>query len=162
MKINNRLRLYLDDIRTPVDDDWIVVRNYDEFVAQIKLNGLGNFEVISLDHDLGEGAMVEYYTNVKNNYMLDYNNIEERTGMDCCRYLVSESMNDKIPLPQIYVHSANPIGSANMMGYINNYLMNCRLPQTCVRVQINHTIDDIHMLSPEERKSKWDRTMDNE
>ena len=162
MKINKRLRLYLDDIRTPVDDDWIVVRNYDEFVAQIKLNGLGNFEVISLDHDLGEGAMVEYYTNVKNNYMLDYNNIEERTGMDCCRYLFSDSMNEKIPLPQIYIHSANPIGSANMMGYINNYLMNCRLPQTCVRVQINHTIDDIHMLSPEERKAKWDRTMDNE
>ena len=162
MKINNRLRLYLDDIRTPVDDDWIVVRNYDEFVAQIKLNGLGNFEVISLDHDLGEGAMVEYYTNVKNNNILDYNNINERTGMDCCRYLVSESMNEKIPLPQIYVHSANPIGSANMMGYINNYLMNCRLPQTSVRVQINHTIDDIHMLSPEERKAKWDRTMDNE
>ena len=162
MKINNRLRLYLDDIRTPVDDDWIVVRNYDEFVAQIKLRGLGNFEVISLDHDLGEGAMVEYYTNVKNNYMLDYNNIEERTGMDCCRYIVSESMNEKIPLPQIYVHSANPIGSANMLGYINNYLMNCRLPQTCVRVQINHTIDDIHMLSPEERKAKWDRSMENE
>jgi hypothetical protein len=162
MKINNRLRLYLDDIRTPVDDDWIVVRNYDEFVAQIKLNGLGNFEVISLDHDLGDGAMVEYYTNVKNNYMLDYNNINERTGMDCCRYLVSESMNEKIPLPQIYVHSANPIGSANMMGYINNYLMNCRLPQTCVRVQINHTISEIHMLSPEERKAKWDRTIGDE
>lgn len=162
MKINNRLRLYLDDIRTPVDDDWIVVRNYDEFVAQIKLHGLGNFEVISLDHDLGEGAMVEYYTNVKNNYMLDYNNINERTGMDCCRHLVSESMNEKIPLPQIYVHSANPIGSANMMGYINNYLMNCRLPQTCVRVQINHTISEIHMLSPEARKAKWDRSMENE
>jgi hypothetical protein len=162
MKINNRLRLYLDDIRTPVDNDWILVRNYDEFVKQIKLHGLGNFEVISLDHDLGEGAMVEYYTNVKNNYILDYNNIEERTGMDCCRYLVSESMNEKIPLPQIYVHSANPIGSANMMGYINNYLMNCRLPQTCVRVQINHTIDEPLMLSPEARKAKWDRSMNNE
>jgi hypothetical protein len=158
MKINKRLRLYLDDIRTPIDEDWVVVRNYDEFVSQIKLHGLGNFEVISLDHDLGEGAMVEYYTNVKNNYMLDYNNIEERTGMDCCRYLVAESMNIKIPLPQIYVHSANPIGSANMMGYINNYLMNCSLPQTCVRVKIEHTIDDTHMLSPEERKAKWDRS----
>jgi hypothetical protein len=158
MKINKRLRLYLDDIRTPVDEDWIVVRDYDEFVAQIKLNGLGNFEVISLDHDLGEGAMVEYYTNVKNNYMLDYNNINERTGMDCCRYLVSESMNEKIPLPQIYVHSANPIGAANMMGYINNYLMNCKLPQTCVRVQINHTIDEVFHLSPEDRKAKWDKS----
>jgi hypothetical protein len=158
VKINKRLRLYLDDIRTPVDEDWIVVRNYDEFVSQIKLHGLGNFEVISLDHDLGEGAMIEYYTNVKNNYMLDYNNINERTGMDCCHYLVSESMNLKIPLPQIYIHSANPIGSANMMGYINNYLMNCQLPQTCVRVKINHTIDESHLLSPEERKIKWDKS----
>jgi hypothetical protein len=158
VKINKRLRLYLDDIRTPVDDDWIVVRNYDEFVSQIKLHGLGNFEVISLDHDLGEGAMIEYYTNVKNNYMLDYNNINERTGMDCCHYLVSESMNLKIPLPQIYIHSANPIGSANMMGYINNYLMNCKLPQTCVRVKIDHTIDESHLLSPEERKEKWDKS----
>jgi hypothetical protein len=162
MKINKRLRLYLDDIRTPVDEDWIVVRNYDEFVAQIKLRGLGNFEVISLDHDLGEGAMVEYYTNVKNNYVLDYNNINERTGMDCCRYIVSESMNEKIPLPQIYVHSANPIGAANMMGYINNYLMNCRLPQICVRVQIEHTIDEVFHLSPEARKAKWDRSVENE
>jgi len=162
MKINNRLRLYLDDIRTPVDDDWIVVRNYDEFVAQIKLRGLGNFEVISLDHDLGEGAMIEYYTNVKNNYMLDYNNIEEKTGMDCCRYLVAESMNEKIPLPQIYIHSANPIGSANMMGYINNYLKNCRLLQTCISVKIEHTIDEPLMLSPEARKAKWDKSMNNE
>ena len=162
MKINNRLRLYLDDIRTPVDDDWIVVRNYDEFVAAIKLHGLGNFEVISLDHDLGEGAMIEYYTNVKNNYVLDYNNIEEKTGMDCCRYLVAESMNEKIPLPQIYIHSANPIGSANMIGYINNYLKNCRLPQTCISVKIEHTIDEPLMLSPEARKANWDKSMDNE
>ena len=155
MKINNRLRLYLDDIRTPVDDDWIVVRNYDEFVAQLKLNGLGNFEVISLDHDLGEGAMVEYYTNVKNNYMLDYNNIEERTGMDCCRYLVSESMNTKIPLPQIYVHSANPIGSANMMGYINNYFRNCKLPEVCIKVNIEHTYSEGTHMSEEERNKRY-------
>jgi len=162
MKINKRLRLYLDDIRTPKDPEWIVARDYDEFVKQIKLYGLGSFEVISLDHDLGEGAMVEYYTNVKNNYMLDYNNINERTGMDCCRYLVSESMNEKIPLPQIYIHSANPIGAGNMMGYINNYLMNCKLPQICVRVQIEHTIDEVFHLSPEARKAKWDRSVENE
>ena len=156
--MNNRKRLYLDDIRTPKDSEWIVVRNYDEFVLKINLYGLSNFEVISLDHDLGEGAMIEYYTNVKNNYMLDYNNINERTGMDCCRFLVSESMNQKIPLPQIYIHSANPIGSANMMGYINNYLMNCGLPQTCVRVKIDHTIDESLQLSPEARKLKWDKS----
>ncbi|NBO72901.1 hypothetical protein EBV26_20880, partial [bacterium] len=102
--------LYLDDVRIPKTDSWEIVRNYDEFVAHIKMNGLESYEVISLDHDLGEGAMVEYYTNVKPNYELDYNRIPEKTGMDCARYLVAEAMNKKIPLPTIYVHSANPIG----------------------------------------------------
>ena len=138
--MQNKLRLYLDDVRTPTNDDWVVVRNYDEFVAQINLHGLENFELISLDHDLGDTAMIEYYTNVKNNYNLDYSNIEEKTGMDCCRFLVTESIQRQIPLPLIYVHSANPIGSANMMGYINNYRHIHRLPQNCVRVQIEHTV----------------------
>ena len=71
MKINNKLRLYLDDVRTPLAEDWIIARNYDEFVAVIKLHGLENFDVISLDHDLGDCAMIEYYTNVKNNYELN-------------------------------------------------------------------------------------------
>jgi hypothetical protein len=67
-------------------------------------------------------------------------------------------MTTNVPLPQIYVHSANPIGSANMMGYINNYLMNCRLPQSCIRVKIEHTINESLRLSDEVRKAKWDRT----
>ena len=136
----NKLYLYLDDVRIPKTDNWEVVRNYDEFVAHIKMHGLENYEVISLDHDLGEGSMVEYYTNVKPNYELNYNRIPEKTGMDCVRWLVAESMNSKIPLPTIYVHSANPIGSANMMGYINNFFMNEAQAQTCVRVNIEHTI----------------------
>lgn len=144
-----KIRLYLDDVRTPKNpnnewveglSDWEVVRSYDEFVAHIKMNGLENYEVISLDHDLGDTAMNEYYNNVHPNYTLDYNNIKEKTGLDCAKWLVAESMNKNIPLPQIYTHSANPIGSANIMGYINNYLMNCRLPQTCIRVKIEHTI----------------------
>jgi hypothetical protein len=136
----NKIQLYLDDIRTPNNDDWCVVRNYDEFVAHIKLRGLGVYEVISLDHDLGDTAQKEYYNNVSPNYQLDYNNILEKTGLDCAKWLVAESMNSKIPLPQIYTHSANPIGSANIMGYVNNYLKNCRLPQTCIRVKIEHII----------------------
>jgi hypothetical protein len=135
-----KIRLYLDDVRTPKAEDWYVVRSYDEFIAHIKMNGLENYELISLDHDLGDTAMNEYYNNVSPNYTLDYNNIQEKTGLDCAKFLVAESMNTKIPLPQIYVHSANPIGSANIMGYINNYFMNCRMPQSCIRVKIEHTI----------------------
>ena len=116
-----KIYLYLDDVRIPTEGEWEVVRNYDEFVSHIKMNGLGAYEVISLDHDLGEGALIKYYTNTKPNYELDYNRIPEKTGMDCARFLASESMNTKIPLPTIYVHSANPIGAANIMGYLNNF-----------------------------------------
>ena len=154
MKIE-KLRLYLDDVRTPIAEDWIVARNYEEFVSQIKLHTLGKFEVISLDHDLGETAMVEYYNNVKENYIIDYSNITEKTGYDAAKFLVAESMNSGIPLPQIYVHSANPIGSANILGYVNNYYKNCKLPQTCIQVSIQHTIDEKFLLSPEERETKW-------
>lgn len=156
--MNKKIKIYLDDVRTPVDTTWVVVRSYDEFVSKITECGLSNVELISLDHDLGDTAMVEYYTNVKNNYKLEYENIQEKTGYDCCKWLVEISIDTDIPLPLIYVHSANPIGSANMMGYINNYLMNRRLPQTCVRVNIEHTIEEHLMLSPEVRKAKWDRT----
>ncbi len=139
---NENINLYLDDLRTPTEEGWEVVRNYDEFVKHINLHGLENYELISLDHDLGDSAMKEYFNNVSPNYTLDYSHITEKTGMDCARWLVNESMNKKIQLPQIYVHSANPIGSANIMGYINNYLMNCHLPQTCIRVKIDHKIDN--------------------
>lgn len=135
-----KIWLYLDDVRTPTDNRWQVVKSYDEFVAHIKMNGLEKYETISLDHDLGDTAMNEYYNNVHPNYTLDYNNITEKTGLDCCKFLVAESMNTKIPLPQIYVHSANPIGSGNMMGYINNYFMNCKTPQSCIRIKVEHTI----------------------
>lgn len=134
------INVYLDDIRTPLDESWVVVRNYDEFVKFIGETGLENIHTISLDHDLGESAMAEYFNNVHPNYKLDYDNIKEKTGYDCAKWLVEESLKTKIPLPKVYVHSANPIGSANIMGYINNYLMNSRLPQSCIRVKIEHTV----------------------
>lgn len=135
-------RIYLDDVRTPKDTDWVVVRNYDQFVSTVMYIGLENIDTISLDHDLGDTAMQEYFNNVSPNYTLDYNNIQEKTGLDAAKYLIAQSMKSNIPLPQVYVHSANPIGSANIMGYVNNYLMNSRLPQTCVRVTIPHTITE--------------------
>ncbi|MEY4332626.1 MAG: hypothetical protein RLZZ196_1364 [Bacteroidota bacterium] len=151
MMKKEKMRLYLDDVRTPLNPNnesagdipqWQVVRTYEEFVAHIRLNGLQNYEVISLDHDLGKQAMEEYYNNVHPNYTLNYDNIvNEKTGYDAAKWLVAESMKTETPLPAVYVHSANPIGSANIMGYINNYLMNCRLPQTCVRVKIPHKIE---------------------
>lgn len=150
-----KFNIYLDDIRTPKENNWVVVRNYDEFVNKVTEIGLGNIEVISLDHDLGDTAMSEYFNNVSPNYSLNYDNIKEKTGLDCAKWLVNHfydtnpewiEMNrvikreDGMVFPQVYTHSANPIGSANIMGYINNFYMNEAQPQTCVRVQIPHDV----------------------
>ena len=149
------MKIYLDDVRTPRDKDWMVVRNYGEFVDLVQKVGIKNIGTISLDHDLGDSAMNEYFTNVSPNYKLDYENIEEKTGYDCAKWIVDyfyETNPDRLEMsrakksktkpkfPLVVVHSANPIGSANIMGYINNFLMNEAQTQTCVRVTIEHTV----------------------
>lgn len=148
-------KIYLDDVRTPTDPQWIVVRSYLEFVNKVKELGLETIEIISLDHDLGDTAMREYFNNVAPNYSLDYSNISEKTGYDCAKWLVdlfydtNEKWSQKsrdvkrastMEFPLVYTHSANPIGSANIMGYINNFLMNEAQAQTCVRVNIEHSV----------------------
>ena len=146
-------RIYLDDIRTPLDSSWIVVRNYNEFIDTVKKIGLNNIDIISFDHDLGDSAIEEYMRNAINNYTIDYNNITEKTGYDAIKWLVDyfyelnperfelsnvDKKKHKIIFPKIYVHSANPIGAHNICGLVNNFLKNERQPQDCVRVQIEH------------------------
>ncbi len=138
--------IYLDDVRTPINTsthetpNWIVVRNYEEFVEKITEIGLENIELISLDHDLGDSAMKEWHNNVAKNYTLDYNNITEKTGMDCAKWLVEQWMDGK-PACKVLVHSANAIGSANMMGYINNYRHLHKLSQNCERWVVPFTTE---------------------
>jgi hypothetical protein len=149
------MKIYLDDVRTPKDDTWVVVRSYYELVNLVQKVGIKNIGTISLDHDLGDSAMTEYHTNVSPNFKLNYENITEKTGYDAAKFLVDEfysqyperlEMNyfdkkkEPIMFPIVLTHSANPIGSANIMGYINNFWMNEVKPQTCVRTQIPHTV----------------------
>ena len=141
----SKIRIYLDDVRTPLPNptthdvsEWTVVRNYEEFVDKINEVGLENVELISLDHDLGDTAMKEWHTNVYHNYKLDYDNITEKTGMDCTKWLVEQWMEGK-QVCKVMVHSANAIGSANMMGYINNYKHINRMEQDCQRWVVPHS-----------------------
>jgi len=149
------VKIYLDDLRTPIDNDWLVVRNFYEFVNLVNKIGLDGVSLVSLDHDLGDTAIKEYFNNVSKNYVLEYSNIEEKTGYDVIKWLVdhfyeknpdriymnrNDKKNTKIKFPEVVVHSANPIGSGNIMGYCNNFFMNEGQPQTCVRVEIKHTV----------------------
>lgn len=131
LKDRQLVKLFLDDVRNPKTTGWTVVRNYDEFVKHIEENGLP--EEVSFDHDLAD---VHYDPETfKQGFVY-----HEKTGYDCAKWLVEESINSGISLPLILTHSANPIGSANIMGYINNFLKNQRLPQTCIRTKIPHTV----------------------
>jgi hypothetical protein len=148
------IKIYLDDIRTPTDPSWVVVRNFDEFVAKVSEFGLESISEISLDHDLGDSAKSEYFQNTRLSSSINYENISEKTGYDAAKWLIdhwhSANRTDEdairemrikksIGFPLVYTHSANPVGSANIMGYINNFLKNYRMPQNCVRVRIDHT-----------------------
>ena len=126
-------KLFLDDIRIPKDaiglvpdkhnkfyweNDWDVVKNYDEFVNYIETNGVPEF--VSFDHDLGDTAMDEYFRNVATNGTLDYDNIEEKTGLDCAKFLVEYCADKNQPLPEYLVHSANPAGKENIEKFLEN------------------------------------------
>ena len=85
--MGEKYNIYLDDVRTPLSlnnawvegiPEWTVVRSYDEFINKINEVGLENIELISLDHDLDQTAMDEWYNNVVNNYTIDYNNIKKK------------------------------------------------------------------------------------
>jgi len=135
--------IYLDDFRSPIehpeDRHWVVVRSYDQFVKTVSEIGLANIDMISFDHDLDESAMIHYFEYVRKNYSIDYSQILEKTGLDAAKWLVEHSKETSVNIPKCYIHSANPIGSGNILGYINMYLKERRLPETCTRTRWKYT-----------------------
>ena len=103
-------KLFLDDIRDPkwVYDqieahDFVVVRNHNEFIDYIKLNGLPDF--ISFDNDLG----------------MDDKGVIALDGFAIAKWLVYESGLDLRNL-KFKVHSANPVAAEQIKGLLNNYI----------------------------------------
>jgi hypothetical protein len=114
-------KLFLDDIRLPKDvrwmqmplGPWIIVRSYDDFVKYIMKHGSPLF--VSFDHDLAD----EHYTGGAG-----YNQYKEKTGYECAKWLVEYCMEYELPLPEYQVHSLNPIGKENIIGYLENFKIN--------------------------------------
>jgi hypothetical protein len=96
--------LFLDDERFPprknAVGEWIIARSLDEVKTTIQKHGFPSF--VSFDHDLGDGP----------------------TGMDVAKYLVDLDMDQGLMPDEFayYVHSQNPIGAANIRGYLDGYL----------------------------------------
>jgi hypothetical protein len=91
--------------------NWVVVRNYDEFVKIIIEKGMP--EMISFDHDLAD----EHY-----DFNKPYGDYKEKTGFHCAKWLINYCIDNKMELPAvILIHSANPAGSANIKSLFDTY-----------------------------------------
>lgn len=119
--------LFLDDERVPAEvgnyiypvelrelyrkEEWTIVRDYDHFISVIKLLGLP--KVVSLDHDLAD----EHYAPTG----ISYNDFEERTGHCCLKWMIDYIQENDLSLPEVYVHSLNPVGGENMEKLWENF-----------------------------------------
>jgi len=125
--VNDQKRfVFLDDIRKPSDafyythnpiylkNEWVVVRSYDDFVNDILNNGLSS--VYSFDHDLAD----VHYTH--QNCDIPYDDMEEKTGYHCAKWLVDFCMDNNLVLPDYFSHSMNTVGRRNIIGYLDNYV----------------------------------------
>lgn len=98
-------KLFLDDERFPPGDwrEWRIARNHNDVVRLIERLGFPAF--VSFDHDLGD--------------------FENGDGYKIAKYLVDLDMYTDYKMPDdfdYYVHSQNPIGKANIEGYLDGYL----------------------------------------
>lgn len=131
-------KLFLDDVRYPdeclqylpmnseeikmyLSEDWVIVRNYSEFVEYISKYGVPDF--ISFDHDLAKG---HYHKNMQEGIIdydsEDFNLPENKTGMHCVKWLCDYCKTNNKNLPQYKIHSMNPVGRENMKFYLENYV----------------------------------------
>jgi len=108
-------RLFIDDLRDPPNenkDGFIVVRNYSEAIHWMRKNGCPDY--ISFDHDLG-------FTR-----LLRDKDPSELNGYDIAKWMVEQDINAKgnwfAEKFSYVVHSANPIGAANIIGLLDCYL----------------------------------------
>jgi hypothetical protein len=124
-----RYNLFLDDIRNPadiiqympickyyVDLDWVIVRNYDEFVTTIIEKGIP--QAVSFDHDLAD----EHYGVKDLGISVNYDIFVEKTGYHCAKWLIEYCIdhNKDIPL-LVFIHSMNPAGFRNIESLFTTY-----------------------------------------
>jgi len=128
--------LYLDDVRTPTTtipgyEPWYVVRNYEEFVKWITENGIP--DLISLDHDLAEEHMSDFFKQVSlTGYQIpDYESYKEKTGLDCARWLAQHIQDNNLVLKAVSIHSHNPVGAANLHSFVNGFKKHMGWDQDC-------------------------------
>lgn len=133
-KVKGSYNLFLDDYRVPSDayiytrwapflsKEWIIVRNYNEFVQVIDKQGLP--EWVSFDHDLAENHYVpkEYWGDYEaSKAYQDAQEYKEKTGYECALWLIEYCKEKGFKLPYYYCHSMNPVGKDRILSALDNF-----------------------------------------
>lgn len=122
--------LWLDDTRNPHESNWlsfspiphrevIWVKSYAEFTKWITKNGLP--DGICFDHDLGKEVEQNLRKKGLTKKAVRKLKTEEKTGMDCARWLVEYCMDNDKDLPLWNIQSSNPVGKTNISSLLNNF-----------------------------------------
>jgi len=128
MSVKTDYNLFLDDIRMPTDVtwvnlpncSWVVVKNYESFREIIWNMGIPKF--VAYDHDLSVEQYETYHGIDENGKLtINYDKFKEKTGYDCCKFLVNECNKLNVKHPDYAVHSMNPVGKSNIISYVESY-----------------------------------------
>lgn len=128
--------LFLDDVRQPENcksymhqrigplnllylEDWVVVRNFDEFIKAL-ITHSKEITHVSFDHDLADAHYHESMYKGGVVYMKYLETVSEKTGLDCAKWMKQYYEDNKLLLPQMFVHSMNPVGTQNIINLFND------------------------------------------
>ena len=98
-----KCKMFLDDERSPITDDWAIVRSSQEAIDHVKAYGMP--VEIAFDHDLGG----------------------DDTSMVFLWWMVGELLDGNLVIPKEFtfsVHSQNPIGARNIESLMEGILYN--------------------------------------
>jgi len=128
--------LFLDDIRTQHmceympnasfyrKTDWVIARDYPQFCEIITKKWHEEKEwpeVVSFDHDLGVSHYKDSFI-TEEQYEEHYVGLEEKTGMDCAKWLANFCMENGLMLPRCMVHSQNTVGAKNIQSFLESFI----------------------------------------
>lgn len=103
-------KLFLDDERFPMTDDWKIARNSTDAVMYVCIWGIPN--EIAFDHDLGG----------------------EDTSIKFINWMTEQVLDGKLNIPEGFkysIHSQNPIGAENIKHKMDAILMYCEKHNDC-------------------------------
>ncbi len=98
--------------------EWTIVRNYDDFVKTILRDGVP--ATVSFDHDLASEHYAEYFRAKDTDKTINYENLKEKTGYDCAKWMANYCVEHKCQIPPYYVHTLNYMGKLNIISVMES------------------------------------------